>query len=83
VTWYPEQEDRSIAAGDLKPGDIAWNPYGGARGRCEVASEVRELPDGTIEFDAAYGRTGHFRPQFRLRLDRAAMRRRDAEREAG
>ena len=80
---YPEQEDRGIAARDVKPGDVIWNPYGGARGRAEVASEVRWLPDGTVEFDAADGRTGRFRPQFRLRLDTGAMARRDAEREAG
>lgn len=64
---------------------MTWSgiPLGGPRGRAEVASEVRELADGTVEFDAADGRTGHFRPQFRLRLDREAVERRDAEREAG
>ncbi len=83
MTGYPEQESRGIAARDVQPGMIVWNPYGGARGRAEVASEARERPDGTIEFDCADGRTGHFRPQFRLRLDREAMTRRDVEREAG
>ncbi len=78
-----EQEPRGIDAGDVRPGDIVWNPYGGARGRAEVTTEARERPDGTIEFDCADGRTGHFRPQFRLRLDREAMDRRDAAREAG
>src|SRR6266542_5993398 len=82
MTGYPEQESRGIAARDVQPGMIVWNPYGGARGRAEVASEARERPDGTIEFDCADGRTGHFRPQFRLRLDREAMDRRDAGAEA-
>ncbi len=78
-----EAEREHIEAGDVRPGDMIWNPYGGARGHAEVASEPRERPDGTVEFDCADGRTGHFRPQFRLRLDRAAMERRDAEMEAG
>ena len=80
---YPEQGSHRIDACDVQPGDLIWNPYGGARGRAEVTSEARERPDGTIEFDCADGRTGHFRPQFRLRLDREAMDRRDAEKEAG
>ncbi len=78
-----EAEREHIEARDVRPGDMIWNPYGGARGHAEVASEPRERPDGTVEFDCADGRTGHFRPQFRLRLDRAAMERRDAEMEAG
>ena len=78
-----EAEREHIEARDVRPGDMIWNPYGGARGHAEVASERRERPDGTVEFDCADGRTGHFRPQFRLRLDRAAMERRDAEMEAG
>jgi hypothetical protein len=76
---YPEQEPRGIDARDVRPGDMIWNPYGGPRGHAEVTSEPRERPDGTIEFDCADGRTGHFGPQFRLRLDRAAMARRDAD----
>ncbi len=79
---YPEQGSHRIDARDVQPGDLIWNPYGGPRGHAEVASEARERPDGTVEFDCADGRTGHFRPQFRLRLDRAAMERRDAGAEA-
>ena len=78
-----EPEREHVEARDVRPGMVVWNAYGGVRGRAEVTSEARERPDGTIEFDCADGRTGHFRPQFRLRLDRAAMARRDAEREAG
>jgi len=81
VSGHAEQNPHGIDARDVRPGDMIWNPYGGARGHAEVASEPRERPDGTIEFDCADGRTGHFRPQFRLRLNRAAMERRDAERE--
>jgi len=83
VSGYPEQESHSIGAREVRPGDVIWNPHGGSRGRAEVTSEPRERPDGTIEFDCADGRTGHFSPQFRLRLDREAMARRDAEKEAG
>jgi hypothetical protein len=75
-----DDESRWIEARDVRPGVIAWNPYGGPRGRLEVASEARERPDGAVEFDVADGRTGHFRPTFRLRLDRAAMERAEAER---
>jgi len=82
VSDYPEQESRGIDARDVRPGDVIWNPHGGFRGRAEVTSEPRERPDGTVEFDCADGRTGHFFPQFRLRLDREAMARRDAERDA-
>jgi hypothetical protein len=82
VSDYPEQESRGIDARDVRPGDVVWNPYGGARGRGEVTSEARERADGTVEFDCADGRTGHFFPHSRLRLDRAAMARRDAERAA-
>lgn len=73
---------RTVAARDVQPGMIVWNPYGGRRGRIIVASEPRELPDGTVEFDAADGRTGHFRPVFELLLDPAAMDRAQAGRDA-
>jgi hypothetical protein len=76
-----EERPRSVAACDIKPGMIVWNPYGGSRGRLVAASEVRERPDGTVEFDAADGRTGHFRPQFRLRPDWPAMDRAKTEEE--
>lgn len=75
-------ESHGINASDVKPGMIVWNAYGGSRGRLEVASEVRERADGNVEFDVADGRTGLFRPGFRLRLDRAAMERAAADREA-
>jgi hypothetical protein len=50
-----EAEREHIEARDVRPGDVIWNPYGGARGHAEVASEARERPDGTIEFDCADG----------------------------
>jgi hypothetical protein len=65
----------SIRAVDVRPGMIVWNPQGGRRGRMEVSGEVRQLPDGTVQFDLADGRTGHFTTSFPLRLDRAAMAR--------
>ena len=83
MSGYPEQESHSIEASAVRPGDLIWNPYGGARGHAEVASEPRQRPDGSVEFDCADGRTGRFRPQFRLRLNRGAMDSRDAEREPG
>ena len=69
---YPEQESRGIDARDVRPGMLVWNPYGGDRGYAVVTSEPRGRPDGTIEFDVADGRTGHFFPQSRLRLIRDA-----------
>jgi len=83
VSDYPEQESRGIEARDVRPGMLVWNQYGGSRGYAVVTSEPRERPDGTIEFDVADGRTGHFRPQSRLRLIRTAMASAEAEREAG
>ena len=77
-----EQGSRSVEASAVRPGDRIWNPYGGPQGYAVVASEPRTRPDGTVEFDVTDGRTGHFRPQFRLRLNRSAMEQRDAEREA-
>jgi hypothetical protein len=50
-----EHEREHIAARDVRPGDVVWNAYGGARGRAEVTSEARERTDGTIEFDCADG----------------------------
>jgi len=73
----------SIDARDVRPGMVDWNPYGGRRGRVVVASEPRERPDGAVEFDAADGRTGIFRPQFGLHYDRAATERLAAERNTG
>jgi hypothetical protein len=73
--------DRSIHASDVRPGMVVRNPYGGARGRFLVASEPRPRPDGTVEFDTADGRTGRFRPQFRLYFDRAETERLAAERD--
>ncbi len=75
-------QDHSIRARDVRPGMVVWNPYGGARGRALVASEPRERPDGAVEFDTADGRTGVFRPHFRLHFDRAATERLAAERDA-
>src|SRR5260370_38191258 len=77
-----ENQDHSIHARDVRPGMVVWNPYGGARGRALVASEPRERPDGVVEFDTADGRTGVFRPHFRLHFDRAATERLAAERDA-
>jgi hypothetical protein len=74
--------NHSIHARDVQPGMVVWNPYGGARGRAEVASEPRRRPDGTIEFDTADGRTGVFRPDFHLHVDRSATERLAAERAA-
>jgi hypothetical protein len=80
-------QDSSISARDVRPGMVVWNPYGGARGRALVASDPRERPDGAIEFDTADGRTGVYRPRFRLHFDRAATERlatgQDAERQSG
>jgi len=75
-------QDHGICARDVRPGMIVRNPYGGARGRGEVVGEPRQGPDGTIEFDLADGRTGRFRPGFRLDLDTAAPEPTQAEREA-
>ncbi len=69
------RHDHCIRPGDVRPGMVVQNPYGGAHGRAVVASEPRERPDGTIEFDTEDGRTGVFRPHFRLYLDRAATER--------
>jgi len=69
---HSARDDRSIRPGEVRPGMVVRNPYGGAHGRAVVASEPRERPDGTIEFDTEDGRTGVFRPHFRLHLDRAA-----------
>jgi len=63
---------RTVRARDVRPGMVVWNPYGGARGRAQVAGEPRERPDGAIEFDTADGRTALFRPGFRLYLDTEA-----------
>ncbi len=72
---FTDSQDHSIRARDVRPGMVIWNPYGGARGRALVASEPRERPDGAIEFDTADGRTGIFRPHFRLHFDRSATER--------
>jgi len=61
-----------------------WNPYGGARGRAQVASAPRERPDGAIEFDTADGRTAVFSPGFRaLYLDTEATAQLHADPEVG
>jgi hypothetical protein len=75
-----EGQTRSIHARDVRPGMVVRNPYGGARGRFLVASEPRPRPDGAVEFDTGDGRTGVFRPQFRLYFDRAETERLAAER---
>lgn len=77
----PGQED-SIHARDVRPGMVVWNPYGGARGQAVVASQPRERPDGAIEFDTTDGRTGVYRPHFRLHFDRTATQRLAAQRDA-
>jgi hypothetical protein len=70
----------AIRACDVRPGMVVWNPYGGARGRAQVASEPRERPDGAIEFDTADGRTAVFSPGFRaLHLDTEATAQLSAE----
>jgi hypothetical protein len=74
----------SVRPRDVRPGMVVWNPYGGARGRAQVASEPRERPDGAIEFDTADGRTALFRPGFRaLYLDTEATAQLSAGPEAG
>ncbi len=78
----PEEDGHTIQPRDLRPGMVVWNPYGGYRGRAVVASEPRERADGAVEFDTEDGRTGVFRPQFRLHLDTAATERLKNERSA-
>jgi hypothetical protein len=79
---HGDRPDHSIHARDVRPGMVVWNPYGGTRGRAEVTSEPRQRPDGAVEFDTADGRTGVFRPHFRLHVDRPATERLAAERAA-
>ena len=68
-----EQRPRYVRAQDVEPGQHLWNPYGGPIGHFVVASQARPAPDGTVEFDAADGRTGRFRPNFHLIINWAAM----------
>jgi hypothetical protein len=74
-------QGHTIHARDVRPGMVVRNPYGGARGRFLVASEPRPRPDGMVEVDTGDGRTGRFRPQFRLYFDRAETERLAAERD--
>jgi hypothetical protein len=82
IADQPGDSHHHIHARDVRPGMVVWNPYGGARGQAEVASEPRRRPDGAIEFDTTDGRTGVFRPHFRLHFDRSATERLAAERAA-
>jgi len=61
---------------------VTQSPYGGSHGRAVVASETCQMLSGAVPFDAEDGRTGHFRPSFKLDYDRPATERRAAERAA-
>jgi superfamily II DNA or RNA helicase/tetratricopeptide (TPR) repeat protein len=78
----PESDSRwqRIHAQDVKPGMVVRNPYGGSRGRGIVASEARQMPGETVEFDVEDGRTGRFRRHFELGYDHHATRQLAVER---
>jgi hypothetical protein len=64
---------RTVTAVDVAPGMVVWNPYGGRHGHIVVAGTPRRMPDGSVEFTTADGRTARFRPGFRLYLNWPAM----------
>jgi hypothetical protein len=63
------QRPEHVAVTDVRAGMFLWNRYGGQRGRFTAAADARMMPDGTVEIDAADGRTARFRPGSRLDID--------------
>jgi tetratricopeptide (TPR) repeat protein len=81
-TARPEPGSRwqRIHAENVQPAMVVRNPYGGSRGRGVVASEVRQMPNGTVEFEVEDGRTGRFRRHFELDYDHHATQQLATER---